>query len=85
MYTDENCDNKYEKIIEVLKYLLYDIEIPFEEIEFKNRYTSSLEEPQHKSNDYDGINDVNIIIQTILSDSENYLNELNNKSYGTKD
>jgi hypothetical protein len=35
--------------------------------------------------DFDGINDVNIIIQTILSDSENYLNELNNKSYGTKD
>jgi hypothetical protein len=34
VYIDENGDNKYEKIIEVLKYLLYDIEILFDEIEF---------------------------------------------------
>jgi hypothetical protein len=36
----DNIDNKYETIIEVLKYLLYDIKISFEEIEFK-RYTSN--------------------------------------------
>jgi predicted helicase len=44
VYIDENSDNKYEKIIEVLKYLLYDIEIPFEEIEFKNRYVTNSKE-----------------------------------------
>ena len=66
VYIDENGDNKYEKIIEVLKYLLYDIEIPFEEIEFKNRYTPSLEEAQHKSNDYDGINDVKSTLLNLL-------------------
>jgi superfamily II DNA or RNA helicase len=37
VYIDEEGNNKYEKIIEVLKYLLHDIEIQFEEIEFKNR------------------------------------------------
>ena len=66
VYIDENGDNKYEKIIEVLKYLLYDIEIPFEEIEFQNRYTPSLEEAQHKSNDYDGINDVKSTLLNLL-------------------
>ena len=44
VYIDENGDNKYEKIIEVLKYLLYDIEISFEEIEFKNRYIPNFKE-----------------------------------------
>ena len=66
VYIDENGDNKYEKIIEVLKYLLYDIEIPFEEIEFQNRYNPSLEEAQHKSNDYDGINDVKSTLLNLL-------------------
>jgi hypothetical protein len=66
VYIDENGDNKYEKIIEVLKYLLYDIEIPFEEIEFKNRYTPNFKEAQHKSNDYDGINDVKSTLLNLL-------------------
>lgn len=66
VYIDENGDDKYEKIIEVLKYLLYDIEIPFEEIEFQNRYTPSLEEAQHKSNEYDGINDVKSTLLNLL-------------------
>ena len=66
VYIDENGDNKYEKIIEVLKYLLYDIEIPFEEIEFKNRYTPNFKEAEHKSNDYDGINDVKSTLLNLL-------------------
>mgnify|MGYP001171939242 CR=1 FL=1 len=66
VYIDDNGDNKYEKIIEVLKYLLYDIEIPFEEIEFKNRYTPNFKESEHKSNDYDGINDVKSTLLNLL-------------------
>jgi hypothetical protein len=66
VYIDDNGDNKYEKIIEVLKYLLYDIEIPFEEIEFKNRYTPNLKEAEHKSNDYDGKNDVKSTLLNLL-------------------
>ena len=66
VYIDENGDNKYEKIIEVLKYLLYDIEISFEEIEFKNRYTPNFKEAEHKSNEYDGINVVKPILLNLL-------------------
>jgi len=66
VYIDENGDNKYEKIIEVLKYLLYDIEISFEEIEFKNRYIPNFKEVEHKSNEYDGINDVKSILLNLL-------------------
>jgi hypothetical protein len=64
IYIDENCDNKYEKIIEVLKYLLYDIEIPFEEIEFKNN--PNFKESDNKPIDYDGINDVKSILLDLL-------------------
>jgi hypothetical protein len=66
VYIDENCDNKYEKIIEVLKYLLYDIEIPFEEIEYKNRYTPNFKEVEYKTNEYDGINDVKTTLLNLL-------------------
>ena len=66
VYIDENGNNKYEKIIEVLKYLLYDIEIPFEEIEFKNRYTPNLKKSEHISNDYDGINYVKSTLLNLL-------------------
>jgi hypothetical protein len=66
VYIDNNGDNKYEKIIEVLKYLLYDVEIPFEEIEFKNRYTPNFKEREQKSTDYDGINDVKSILLNLL-------------------
>lgn len=66
VYIDDNGDNKYEKTIEVLKYLLYDIEIPFEEIKFKNRYTPKLKKTEHKSKDYHGINDVKSILLNLL-------------------
>jgi len=73
IYIDENCDNKYEKIIEVLKYLLYDIEIPFEEIEFKNRYTPSFKEVIHASNEYFGVNDVKSILLNLLELEKNII------------
>jgi superfamily II DNA or RNA helicase len=66
VYVYENGDNKYEKIVEVLKYLLYDIEIPFEEIEFKNRYTSSFKEVKNNSNEYIGINDIKSTLLNLL-------------------
>jgi len=66
VYIDDNGDNKYEKIIEVLKYLLYDIEIPFKEIEFKNRYAPNFKESEHKSNEYHGINDVKSTLLNLL-------------------
>jgi len=66
VYINENIDNKYEKIIEVLKYLLYDIEIPFDEIEFKNRYSTNFKERTHKSNEYFGIDDVKSILLNLL-------------------
>jgi hypothetical protein len=75
IYIDENYDNKYEKIIEVLKYLLYDIEIPFEEIEFKNRFTSNFKEVIQKSNEYIGLNDVKSTLLNLL-ESENNINAL---------
>jgi len=65
VYIDKNDNSEYEKIIEVLKYLLYDIEIPLKEIEFKNRYTPNFI-AEHKSNEYDGINDVKSKILELL-------------------
>ena len=59
-------DNDYEKIIEVLKYLLYDIEILFEEIEFKDRHNSIEVGNESKSNEYDGINDVKSMLLNLL-------------------
>ena len=66
IYIDENGDNKYKKTIEVLKYLMHDIEIPFEEIEFKNRCTHNFTKVEHNSNDYNGINDVKSILLNLL-------------------
>ena len=66
IYIDENGDNKYDKIIEVFKYLLYDIEITMEEIEFKNRYTPSFKEGSSTSNEYIGVNDVESILLNLL-------------------
>lgn len=66
VYLDDNGDNKYEKVIEVLKYLLYDVEIPFEEIEFKNRYTHNFKQVKYNSNEYIGINDVKSVLLNLL-------------------
>lgn len=74
VYIDNNGDNKYEKIVEVLQYLINDIEIPFEEIEFKNRFYSKniRNKSNHNTgiNEYDGINDVKSIFLNLL-DLEN--------------
>jgi hypothetical protein len=49
VYIEENMDTNYEKILEVLKYLMYDIEIPFEKIDFKNRYNPNLIKIKNKN------------------------------------
>ena len=66
VYIDENGDNKYEKAIEVLKYLLHDIDIPYEEIEFINRYTPSLTSGEQKTTEYVGINNVESVLLDLL-------------------
>jgi hypothetical protein len=68
VYIDENGDTKYEKILEVLKYLIYDIEIPLKQIEIKNKHkhTPNFKEGEHKSNEYDGENDVKSILLNLL-------------------
>jgi hypothetical protein len=66
IYIDDKGDNKYGNIIDVLQYLLYDIQIPFKDIEFKNSYTSNIKEGEYKINDYDGINDVKSILLNLL-------------------
>lgn len=65
LYIDNSSTNKYEKILEVLKYLLYDIEISFEEIEFKNRYNINANK-ETKTNNYDGINNVKSKLLNLL-------------------
>jgi len=72
VYIKEN--NKYETIIEVLKYLLHDIEIPLSEIEFKNRHKSIVEK-ENTTAEYTGINDVKSILLDLL--------ELDNKRVST--
>jgi superfamily II DNA or RNA helicase len=66
VYIDEKGDNKYDKIVEVLKYLLYDIEIPLEEIKFKNRHATIFKDVEHTSNEYSGINDIKSILLHLL-------------------
>jgi len=72
VYIKEN--NKYETVIEVLKYLLHDIEIPLSEIEFKNRHKSIVEK-ENTTAEYTGINDVKSILLDLL--------ELDNKRVST--
>jgi hypothetical protein len=66
VYIDDNDDNKYKKILEVLKYLIYDIEIPLEEIEIKNKHTPNFKEDKQITNEYYGINDVRSILLNLL-------------------
>jgi len=72
VYIKEN--NKYETVIEVLKYLLHDIEIPLSEIEFKNRHKYIVEK-ENTTDEYTGINDVKSILLDLL--------ELDNKRVST--
>jgi hypothetical protein len=58
VYIDDNSDNKYERIIGVLRYLIQDIEIQFEDIEFKDRVQYNPKESNHNSIEYNGINEV---------------------------
>jgi hypothetical protein len=66
VYIDGNGNNKYKKVIEVLKYLIYDIEITPEEIIYKNRYNNDSKKVKSKSNNYDGINNVESTLLKLL-------------------
>ncbi len=66
VYIDEEDNNKYQKIIEVLKYLLYNIEIPYEEIEFIERCTSNNKNKSNTSNDYTGENSIKSMLLNLL-------------------
>ena len=63
IYIEIDGENKYQKIIEVLQYLIYDIEIPVEEIEFTRREIEHYEK-ESKTKEYNGIN---IVKSTILN------------------
>ena len=69
VYIDEN-ESKYDKIVAVLKYLIYDIEIPFDEIKFKNRHINNLKNGESKINEYIGIEDIKSMFLDLL-ESEN--------------
>lgn len=74
VYIEDNNedDKRYTKIIEVLRYLLYDFEIPFEQINFKNKYTSNYvscaKDVKHEPciNEYTEVNDVKSTLLNIL-------------------
>ena len=63
---EENEEIKYGKIIEVLLYLLYEIKILIEDIEFKNRYKSNIIVRINNDVEYSGSNDVKSIILNLL-------------------
>ena len=71
VYIDDNGDNKYDKIISVLQYLLYNIKIPFEKIVFKNRYIHNFKEREHTAIEYLGINDVKSVLLNLLEIENN--------------
>lgn len=65
VYIDETENNKYQTIIEVLKYLLHTIEISYEEINFIERSPTTIKNSNSSSdNDYSGIN----VIKSLLLD-----------------
>jgi superfamily II DNA or RNA helicase len=64
VYIDIDGENKYQKIIEVLKYLINDIEIEFENIQFTNREISA--DKESKAKEYNGINIVKSAILNLI-------------------
>ena len=57
IYIDENGETKYETILEVLTYLLYDIEISIEDIDYKDRTKkNTIKKINCGSDNYNGIN-----------------------------
>lgn len=60
VYYEEGEDNKYERIVEVLKYLICDLEINFEDIKFgiREKTTNEFHNKYDNSTDYSGINEV---------------------------
>jgi len=65
VYVDIDGENKYKKIIEVLKYLINDVEIEFENIQFINREVISVDK-ESKAKEYNGINIVKSMILNLI-------------------
>ena len=65
-FIDSEIENKFEKIIEVLKYLIIDIELTFDKIIFDdiNKKLSTIKTDNNK---YDGIEEIKSMILDLLS------------------
>ena len=67
VYVDDDDDNKYTRIIEVIKYLLYDIKISIEDIVFQNRYTTPRDEEKSSgSEEYLGVENIKSVLLNLL-------------------
>jgi uncharacterized protein (UPF0147 family) len=55
VFIETERDNKYQKIIKILKYLINDVEIPFENIKFTSREITC-DDKVNKTTEYNGIN-----------------------------
>jgi len=77
VYYDEGEDNKYERIVEVIRYLIFNIEINFEDIKFENREQTTNESRNryHNSTDYSGINEVRTKVLEMLRSQTYYQNK----------
>jgi hypothetical protein len=65
VYINDNMnDNEYMRIIEVLKYLVHDIEMDIKDIEFENRYHPY--SINNNMNTYTGINDIQSKLLNLL-------------------
>jgi hypothetical protein len=69
VYIDYSEECKYDRIVEVLQYLLHDIEIPFEEILFYN-YNGTSGDSMSAAEKYDGIEDIKSILLDLLKDAD---------------
>ena len=67
VYVDDDDDNKYTRIIEVIKYLFYDIKISIEDIVFQNRYTTPRDEEKSSgSEEYLGVENIKSVLLNLL-------------------
>lgn len=67
-YVDVNEDMKteYSRVIEVLKYLLYDVEIPIDEFVFINKIQTYSQSNDELSKKYDGKEDIKAVLLNLL-------------------
>jgi hypothetical protein len=71
VYVDNEEENKYNKIIEVVKYFINDIEIKFEDIKFINKDTK-LNNKNISENNYNGYENIKSILLNLLENKLSY-------------